>query len=1056
MFVRISNRGFTLIEMMISLLVSALLVTLSYNVLTTQKKAADAQNQYINAQQNARITLGALEEELRQAGMNIDDFNGQPVFIEAAPYQVIFNADISSGVSGVLGMTTDQDVPLHDGTQYTVGSFPGENLGSLPRYNNNAETIRYTLDRNDDGIVGNEDRYTETQNPNDYALYREENGEKCDIIGYGIRGRETYPDGQFPQPLFKYYGDFNNNGVVTLWGDNDGDGLLSQAEIATISTVSQNVLNKIIDIEITVEAESSVMEAGFAGPHSMTGSTRDYRSVVMTSKVRPRNVGTSSANLHACGDPPGAPSGLTAVDTPSENGKSITLNFNGASDELTGEKDITKYTVYRKRDGDISWMCIGSVVTAGTATYSMEDDANTPGGGPEIGDKYYYYVTAWDCRPQESNPSNTAGPVQPIPNGPAPPVIVNAYDTPCDAIDEITVLLARSSEDLSSGGNVSYYKIYCGLEKTGNVLSKALVGSIPANGSNIYTFTDNVSDNMTGVAPIAGSYYYYMAEAMSLADSIPSVPSNEFGGVYYSGSISSCQLTNVDDFPDDNGESLSISWDASPSEDCVPSDVIDYDLRRKAVFETNWTSIYSVIASGAPSYNFVDTGLQRGTQYTYCVWTSGASVEVPSNEMDGIPLCNTELEPPENLAAEDILCEATGAINVTFEHSPQDIPVNGSVDHYNIYRKQDLAGYQKAGEMPADGSETYLYVDGPISNPTSPPIIGQFYYYKATAYDVDNSRESAPSNEGYTMSDGEPGAPQITSAIDTPDDSGKSITVSFNRSADDGHCTNNVIIYKIYRETDEIGAFTHLVGEITAMGNTEYTFYDDELFSYDNPVDGLGYYYVIRAIECGGDESVNSNVVGPVFSISQDPTSYIVFNDDFETDKGWTHGYNRTQDDWQRGAPQGVGGDYHGNPDPSSAYSGSNVMGNDIGLSGWNGDYKDNVENYCVTPSGGLDCRGYNNLVLQFQRWLNVEQPAYDQAEIYISSNGAAGPWTRIWQNSTEITDNAWVFMEIDISDYADGESNVMISFNLKSDGGYVYAGWNIDDIVIREKAITP
>ena len=636
MFGRIADRGFTLVEMMIALFVGAILIMLSYNVLTTQKKAVDAQNQYINAQQNARITLGALEEELRLAGANIDNFNGQPIFLDAAPYQVTFNADISSGVLGVLGMTVDQDLPLHDGTQYTIGMFPGEKLGVLQRYNNNAETIRFSLDRNDNGIVDQEDRYTETQNPEDYALYREENGERNDIVGYGIRGRETYPDGEFPQPLFKYYGDYNSDGVVTLWGDNNNDGMLSQTEIAVITAVPQSLLDKIIDIEITVEAESNVMEAGFAGPHSMPGATRNYRSVVMTSKVRPRNVGTSSANLHACGDPPGAPSGLSAADTPKDNGTAITLDFSGSNDELAGEEDITKYTVYRKRDGDLSWMCIGSVVTKATATYSMKDDANTPGGGPEIGDSYYYYVTAWDCRPQESNPSNRVGPVQPVANGPAPPVIVNAYDTPCDTIDEITIIMGRSADDLTDGGNVSYYKIYSGQEKTGKILSKSLIGTITADGSNIYTFIDNVNGNMPGVAPAVGNYYY-MAEAMGAVDSIPSVSSNEFGVIYYSGTLSSCQITKVDDFPDDNGESLLIGWDASPSEDCLPGDAICYLLKRKAVFESDWDIIFNVTASNAPSYNYVDTGLKRGTQYSYCVWTSGTNDNVPSNEMNGIP-----------------------------------------------------------------------------------------------------------------------------------------------------------------------------------------------------------------------------------------------------------------------------------------------------------------------------------------------------------------------------------------------------------------------------------
>jgi len=1051
------NRGFTLIEMMIALFVGALLILISYNVLVTQKRASESQNQFVNAQQNARVALETMERELRLAGLNIDDFNNQPIFIDAAPYQVIFNADISSGVSGVPSMTIYQQVPLHDGTMYSPGMYPDEKLGSLERYNNNAETIRYTLDRNDDGIVDANDRYTETQNPSDYALYREENGTRKDIVAYGIRGRENYPDGQFPQPLFKYYGDFNGNGTITLWGDTDGDGQLSQTELAVLTAVPQPLLNKIVEVEITVEAESAMMEAGYTGPHSLPSNKRHYRNVVMTSKVRPRNVGTGNANLHACGNPPASPTGLTAFDAPEDDGSSITLTFYGSFDELNGENDVFNYTVYRRAEDENEWTCIGSVTPNGSTSYTFNDDRSTPAGGPEMGVGYYYMVTAWDCRPQESNPSNVTGPVQALANGPAPPAITYAWDTPCDDRDEITVRIQRSADDQVNGGNVLYYQIYRGMSQGGGYLSKTLIGKFMADGSDYYTFYDNEDNNLALAPPASGHYYYYIAKAFS-TDSIPSIDSNEWGGVYYSGTISACYLAGVDDYPDDDGEALIIRWDKSPSEDCMPSQVVGYEIMRKSINEPEYQLIQYIPATHSSVYSYIDDGLIRGNLYTYKIMTTNGTISVPSNEKSAIPVSNTSIDPPQNLTADDILCDASGAISISWERSPQDVPIGGVITHYNIYRRQEFTEAVKVGEVEADGSDTYTFIDGPETNPTSPPIIGEFYYYFATAYDDDKSRESAPSNEDYTMSDGEPGAPYITDAYDTPMDAGKSITVVFNRSADDGHCSENVIVYRIYRETEEdggTGGFDHLVGEITATGSPSYTFYDDDLFSYDPPVDGIAYYYAVRAFD-GDKESVNSNIVGPVYSISQDPSSYIVFQDDFETDKGWVHGYTRTQDDWQRGIPNGNGGLYYGNHDPSSAHSGSCVYGNDLGPDGWNGDYKNNTDNYLVTPAGAIDCYGRNNVVIQFYRWLNVEGPAYDQASIYISTNGHDGPWTLIWQNESEITDNEWVFMEIDISDYADGQSDVAIMFRLKSDGAHAYAGWNIDDFVVREKPVLP
>lgn len=1046
-------RGFTLVEMMIALLVGSLLIMISYNVMIGQKKASDAQNDYISAQQNARIALETLEKEIRIAGLNIDDFNGQPVFIDAAPYQIIFNADLSPGIGGVPGMNINQFVNRSDGSPYVPGTFPGERIGTLNSYNNNAETIRYTMDFNDDGMVGTADRYSESGNPDDYAIYREENGWKKDIIAYGIRGRENYPNGQFPQPLFKYYGDFNDNGTVIMWGDSNNDGILSQGEIATLSPVNVALLDKIIEVEITVEAESSKMEAGFKGRNSSPGAPRRYRHVTMSSKIRPRNVGTGSMNLHACGDPPRSPGSLSAIDTPDDDGNSITLNFNASLDEEFGEEDVENYTVYRRPDGEAEWMCIGSIVPKLQSSYTFLDDERSVGGAPENGERYTYYVTAWDCRPQESNPSNTAGPVIAMPNGPSPPSIVQVFDTPCDDIDEITVVMHKSADDQGSGNTVLYYDIFRGEEEGGGTLSKMLIGRITADGSDYYQFMDNASNNMAGLPPEADNYYHYAAIAIEAGDSIPSVSSQESDGCYYSGTISSCRLKTVEDYPDDDGESLYIVWDRSPSEECTPSDVQAYGVRRKAIFDTDYIEVARIPASMSPEYAIVDDNLTTGAEYTYCIYTYDfGSEEVPSNRKSAIPLRNNEIEAPQNLACEDILCEATGAVNVTFEHAPQDVSTGGRITDYFIYRMQDYGAWMKVGSVEADGSDTYLWVDGVAENPSNPPVIGEYYYYRATSYDADGDRESAPSNEDYTMSDGEPGAPRITNGFDTPSDAGSSITVIWDRSADDGHCTNNVITYRIYRADDELGPFNLVVGELTASGQITYTFVDEQIYSNSPPVDGIGYHYLIKAVESGGKESVNSNIWGPVYSITQDPGSYIVFEDDFESDKGWQHFQIRTQDDWQRGTPQGRGDDDRGRADPDHAYSGSNVYGNDLGDSGWNGSYKANTENILVTPPGELDCFGKTTLVLQFQRWLNVEGPSYDQATIEISVNGYDGPWTRVWINPSRITDNSWVFMELDISDIADGNSDVAIRWRLKSDGDNNYAGWNIDDVSIREK----
>lgn len=160
----------------------------------------------------------------------------------------------------------------------------------------------------------------------------------------------------------------------------------------------------------------------------------------------------------------------------------------------------------------------------------------------------------------------------------------------------------------------------------------------------------------------------------------------------------------------------------------------------------------------------------------------------------------------------------------------------------------------------------------------------------------------------------------------------------------------------------------------------------------------------------------------------------IYFND-FEgaTDENWTHAQLATQDDWQRGTPAGNAGD------PGGAFSGTKAWANDLGLTGWNGSYAANVNNYLESPV--IDCSGRSGVTLRFARFLGVEEGIYDQAKLLV--NGQL-----VWQNQSNgnTLDTNWNFVEYDISSIADNNPSVTVRFQLISDGGLEYGGWTIDD----------
>lgn len=165
------------------------------------------------------------------------------------------------------------------------------------------------------------------------------------------------------------------------------------------------------------------------------------------------------------------------------------------------------------------------------------------------------------------------------------------------------------------------------------------------------------------------------------------------------------------------------------------------------------------------------------------------------------------------------------------------------------------------------------------------------------------------------------------------------------------------------------------------------------------------------------------------------PTSIHAWS--FDTDPGWD-----TQGAWDFGTPAGSGGSAHGNADPSSGYTGSNVYGFNLG-----GDYTNNMPETHLT-STAIDCSSLSGATLKFRRWLNVEQPAYDHAYVRVSNDNIN--WTTVWTNTGEVTDNSWNAVEYDISAVADGQATVYLRWTMgATDGSWLYSGWNVDDVEI-------
>ncbi|MBM3984538.1 MAG: hypothetical protein FJ296_02415, partial [Planctomycetes bacterium] len=173
-------------------------------------------------------------------------------------------------------------------------------------------------------------------------------------------------------------------------------------------------------------------------------------------------------------------------------------------------------------------------------------------------------------------------------------------------------------------------------------------------------------------------------------------------------------------------------------------------------------------------------------------------------------------------------------------------------------------------------------------------------------------------------------------------------------------------------------------------------------------------------------------------------TTHVSYDFEPVSDEGWTHAQVLTQDDWHHSITYGKAGD------PPAAYSGSKLWGNDLGPEGWNGLYKPSVNNYLLSPV--FNFSGKTNLRLRFQRWLQVEEAIYDQAELFVNA-------TRIFvnQQNGHHVDTAWTAVDYDIGAQANNNAAVQFKFELTSDAGLEFGGWNIDDFrVVSLGPVTP
>ncbi len=273
----LSTQGFTLLELLISMTITVMVFAIVATVFLQMRKVSLRQEMDVAMIQEARIGVDEMARLIRMAGYNRDKEHGQPAVIEAAPFQFTFNADINT--KDFKALPAGSAIPLYDG----INAYRSPDTA----FTTGAETIRLTLDSEDDGDVDADDIDDKknpaeelTQNPDDLTLIKEINGGNDRQLTIGALGPYHANKPGQPKdrktdliPMFQYEMAISPCSVILL-GDTDCDGELIGEERYFTPLADATQLRGLRRVRISITTASERKDPfDHATYHDMTIST---------------------------------------------------------------------------------------------------------------------------------------------------------------------------------------------------------------------------------------------------------------------------------------------------------------------------------------------------------------------------------------------------------------------------------------------------------------------------------------------------------------------------------------------------------------------------------------------------------------------------------------------------------------------------------------------------------------------------------------------------------------------------------------------------------------
>jgi prepilin-type N-terminal cleavage/methylation domain-containing protein len=375
-------RGFTVIEMLVSLVVLSLVMGAAIWFFRGVSRAVAGTADRMDAMQNLRYAVSTLDRELRNAGAGTTE--QQPTLVYISPSVVVFNGDLVSRVAGsptavnynpdadpnaVSAPTTGQRFIVYG----TAIQYPDTTYRTTGNALSPAETVMYyfapdsTTARNDD-----------------YVLMRQVNNNPPDVVA---RNLLVFPG----RPFFDW---LQTDTIGNLFTVATGNLPMRHSVPIHGALADTGVASRIDSIR--------AVRMNVYATNGLTGTQQVLRALATT--IRVPNAGLTKQR--SCGDAPIFAQTVAAVFTGTPDVPQVTLTWLPAIDETAGEQDVEKYVIYRRTLAGTFSDAL-QTLPAGQASFTYAD-------ATVLNDStYIYQVTALDCTPLESTPAVTAAVVVP-------------------------------------------------------------------------------------------------------------------------------------------------------------------------------------------------------------------------------------------------------------------------------------------------------------------------------------------------------------------------------------------------------------------------------------------------------------------------------------------------------------------------------------------------------------------------------------------------------------------------------------------------------------------